>query len=377
MADHRLLRHGWRSWLILYASWTIPVVMTTISFYAIQRTAGTAIPVYQLVLRQLYYYYLFASVCPAVYRLLVRYPFRRHAWLRAAAAHAVAATLVVLGVMAAGALVETLLGNRESFMQSLLTEFTTPRGQLGAFINFTYYVMVAGAMMIILLRRQWQEQEAQTASLALKTAQLETLVSRARLQALEMQINPHFLFNSLNSIASLVQQKRTDEAYRAIALLGDLLRETIRAGQGHTTSLEAELAFVARYLDLERMRFETRLQASVHVADGCHQAQVPAMILQPVVENAIRHAVSECTEPVQIRISASRRDGRLRLEVQDDGPGLPQGWSLESGAGVGLQNVRDRLAAHFGTTFDLRVEPVTPHGVSVLMEMPFQPAGSS
>jgi LytS/YehU family sensor histidine kinase len=101
------------------------------------------------------------------------------------------------------------------------------------------------------------------------------------------------------------------------------------------------------------------------------------MILQPVVENAIRHAVSERTEPVQIRISASRRDGRLRLEVQDDGPGLPQGWSLESGAGVGLQNVRGRLAAHFGTAFQLRVQPAKPHGVSVQMEMPFQPAGSS
>ncbi len=226
--------------------------------------------------------------------------------------------------------------------------------------------------MIVRLSRQRQREEERAAELTLKASQLETQVTRARLKALEMQLNPHFLFNALNSIASLVQQRKTDPAYDAIAILGDLLRETIHAGDRHTIPLRSEMKLLEKYLDLERMRFSDRMRASIDVAQDCHEAAVPAMVLQPLVENAIRHGISEAPESGLLEIAVRRQNSLVVIEVKDDGPGLPDGWALENGAGVGLRNLRDRLTAHFDAQFELTLEPARPRGVVARVSFPFR-----
>ena len=368
-----LLRHGWRSLLVLLGAWAVPAVMVTAGIYAIQGGPGQGEPLAKIFLRSLWYYWQLAAICPLVYWLNGRLPFSRSRWIRSSLAHAGSAALAVIVLMVSSGLASSVLslGREGSPIESIQRELTSQQGQFQAIVHLFYYVMVVGAMMIIRLNRQRQHQEERAAELALKTSRLEAQVTRAKLKALEGQLNPHFLFNALNSIASLVQQERSDQAYEAIAILGELLREAIHSGDQHTIPLRRELRLLEKYLDLERMRFSDRLQVSIDVARDCYEAAVPAMILQPLVENAIRHGLSTVAEGGLLEIAARKQDSRVVIEVTDDGLGLPEGWSFERNAGVGLQNLRGRLSAHFGGEFELDLEPGRPRGVSARLTLPF------
>ena len=369
-----LLRHSWRSLVILFAAWTVPAVVTTTSIYVIQSGSEQASSLIAIGLRQIWYYWLFAALCPAIYRMIGRLPFSRGQWTRSLMGYVAAGSLVLIGVMILSGLMESLLtlGEQGTPVELIRREFTSRQGQFKAIVHLFYYVATVGAMMIVRLRRQRQREEERAAELVLRASQLETQVTRARLKALEMQLNPHFLFNALNGIASLVQQQRTDQAYDAIVLLGELLRETIDAGDRHTVPLTDELTLLDKYLDLERMRFSDRMRASIDVANDCREAAVPAMILQPLVENAIRHGISKAPEAGLVEIAVREQDSRLVIEVSDDGPGLPDGWTLLNDAGVGLTNLRDRLTAHFETGFDLTVVPARPRGTVARVSLPLR-----
>ncbi|HXV77720.1 MAG TPA: sensor histidine kinase, partial [Candidatus Polarisedimenticolaceae bacterium] len=349
----------------------VPALMTSVSVHAIQRAAGQPSSLFELAARQVFYYSLFASACPLLYRLGVRQRFSGGRWPRAAAAHAGTAAAVVTAVSLLGAAFEVGAGRFDgTLLQAVEREFTTAQGQLNGLVNLFNYVLASGAMTIIRLTRERREHERRYAELDVRAARLEAQVARARLRALEMQINPHFLFNALNGIASLIQQRRGDDAFRAIALLGELLRETIGGEGRKLVPLEREAAFLERYLELERMRFGERMRSSIEVAVECRAVAVPVMILQPLVENAVRHAVAERRGPGAIRVTATARDGRVVLEVRDDGPGLRAGWSLERDAGIGLQNVRHRLDALFGDRASLTLESLEPHGVVSRIVLP-------
>jgi sensor histidine kinase YesM len=309
-----------------------------------------------------------------VYWLIDRVWFTRARWMAALVAHVSLAAAIIVTSMILRGVAEVLSGATDATIgESIGRELTSQQGQFSGMVGLFNYVLVAGAMTIIRLARQRRLEKQRAAALALRASQLETEVSRAQLAALEMQLNPHFLFNALNSIASLVQQNRSDDAYRAIALLGELLRETIAAGDRAEIPLGEELEFVERYLALEQLRFSDRLRISIDVDPELRGALVPAMVLQPLVENSIRHAVATRSATTRIGISAARRDSRICLEVQDDGPGLPPGWSLRDGAGVGLDNVRRRLSVHYGDAFELSVEDQRPGGVVARIALPLQP----
>jgi len=372
--DGRLLRHGWRSLLILLGAWTAPAVMVTVGIYAIQRGSGQVEPLVQILLRSIWFYWLFAAICPLIYWMNDRLPFSRGQWPRSLLAHVGSAALVTIGVMALSGLFGSVLslGEEGSPIELIKREFTSPQGQFQTIVYLFYYVMVVGAMMIVRLSRQRQQEEERGAVLALRASQLETQVTVARLKALETQLNPHFLFNALNSIASLVQQQRSDQAYEAIAILGELLRAAIHAENRHTIPLRSEMELLEKYLDIERMRFSDRMRVSIDVSPDCYEAAVPAMILQPLVENAIRHGFSAEPEAGLLEIGISREDARVVIEVKDDGPGLPEGWSFENDTGVGLQNLRERLSAHFGSEFELSLRSLQPRGVVARAVVPYR-----
>ncbi len=356
----RLLRHGWRSWVVLYLAWALPAVMTALGAYSIQRAAGQPVELHRTLIQQLWYFGIFATICPAIYRLNLRFPFAPgRLGVTAAVAHLIVGSGVTVGAMILVAIFDVLTGNQPlAIPNAVAVELTTPRGQFRGIVNVFYYVVVAGAMMAIRIDRQRREHESRAKELALQASHLEALVAQARLEALEMQLNPHFLFNALNGIASLVQLRRNDDAYQAIGLLGELLRETLETGgERHHVSLEAELQTLDKYLALERLRFSDRLQTVVRLPDELRDAAVPPMILQPLVENSVRHALSVNPGPCRIAIEVSASAGRLCLCVRDDGPGLPPGWTLARDAGVGLRNVAGRLAALYGENAQLLVEP--------------------
>jgi two-component system, LytTR family, sensor kinase len=203
-----------------------------------------------------------------------------------------------------------------------------------------------------------------------ETARLNEQLTKAELNALRQQIEPHFLFNALNAIAGLVRERRNDAAVHMIAGLSDLLRRVLEDSNRQNVALEEEMGFVQKYMDIQKVRFGERLQVSVDVPGELSSAQVPNLILQPIVENAVKHGIAKRTQGGAIRISAFRNNGVLTISVYNDGPELRPDWETNR-AGVGISNVRTRLQTLYGDAFELRMQNQDPSGVKVSVSVPF------
>jgi two-component system, LytTR family, sensor kinase len=186
-----------------------------------------------------------------------------------------------------------------------------------------------------------------------------------------MQLHPHFLFNTLNAISALMHQD-VEVADRMIARLGELLRATLESADLQEVPLSQELEFIQPYLEIEQARLGPRLRVEVHVDDDARDGLVPNMLLQPLVENAIRHGIAPRTEPGSIAITAQRDNGSLRLQVRDDGPGMPSSGPSRSRNGLGLANTRARLQQLYGTASNLEVSNGRPAGLEVTVTIPFR-----
>jgi len=215
-------------------------------------------------------------------------------------------------------------------------------------------------------------------------AHLETQLATAHLQALRMQLHPHFLFNALHSAAMLTMMD-PEAAHRVLVQLSALLRTTLDRSAAPEVPLSEEIDFMDRYLAIEQIRFQDRLRVDIHADDDALSAVVPNLILQPLVENAVRHGIARRTDARCLTIRAARENGSLVLEVEDDGPGLPPGWTLTppDGSGVGLTNVRSRLERTYGE--QARLELLTPAdeagrprpGVLARVTIPYRTGGRS
>jgi two-component system, LytTR family, sensor kinase len=203
-----------------------------------------------------------------------------------------------------------------------------------------------------------------------ETARLNEQLSKAQLSALRRQIEPHFLFNTLNAIAGLVREKRNDAAVSMIVGLSDFLRRVVEDSDRQQVPLGEELEFTRKYLDIQKVRFAERLEFTVDVPQELFPAQVPSLILQPMVENAVKHGIARRVQGGAIRITASRSNGTLTMRVYNDGPSLPVGWEKDQ-AGIGIQNVRTRLHSLYGDGFELSMRNQQPGGVEATVSVPF------
>jgi two-component system LytT family sensor kinase len=203
-----------------------------------------------------------------------------------------------------------------------------------------------------------------------ETARLNELLSKAQLDALRRQIEPHFLFNTLNAVAGLVREGRNDAAVGMIAGLSDFLRRVLQDSTQQQVPLGEEMEFAQKYLDIQKVRFADRLQLSVDVPRELYPAQVPSLILQPMVENAVKHGIAKRAQGGAIRIAASRSEGVLTLRVSNDGPSLPEGWETAR-PGIGMSNVRTRLESLYGDAFELSMRNQDAGGVEVSVSLPF------
>ncbi|PAX09611.1 sensor histidine kinase [Sphingomonas lenta] len=208
---------------------------------------------------------------------------------------------------------------------------------------------------------------SQVAGAERETARLRAATREAELRALRYQVNPHFLFNTLNSISSLVMARRGEQAESMILNLSRFFRTSLAADLTGDVRLEDEIALQRLYLEIEAIRFPERLRTEVTLEPGLEDACVPVMILQPLVENAIKHGVSPSREPVTIRIDARRARGGLRIEVADDGRALAPALG---GTGLGLRNVSDRLKLRFGEEAEMMSGVRNEGGFSVVLSVP-------
>jgi LytS/YehU family sensor histidine kinase len=199
---------------------------------------------------------------------------------------------------------------------------------------------------------------------------LQMQLQKAQLQALRAQLQPHFLFNTLHSVSTLIYEDAA-RAERMITRLSDLLRLTLDTGAAQQVPLKAELDFLEGYLDIERTRFQDRLSVCLQISPEVLDCAIPNMLLQPIVENAIRHGIAKRSGPGTVSISASRENGSMVIRVRDDGPGFRD---AQQKAGVGLRNTRARLEFLYGGRQSLIVRHPAEGGVEVTIYVPFAPA---
>ena len=202
----------------------------------------------------------------------------------------------------------------------------------------------------------------------LEASRAKAQLTEARLHALKMQIHPHFLFNTLNSVSALLEEEPA-EARRVLARLAELLRASLRADARHLIPLEQELDFLRRYLEIERIRFGDRLEVEIRIGEGAGRAAVPSFLFQPLVENAIRHGIGRREEGGRMWIRAERANSSLLIHVMDDGPGLSRPDVPE---GIGLANTRRRLEELYGSAQALALLPRRGGGLDVQVRLPFR-----
>ena len=242
-----------------------------------------------------------------------------------------------------------------TFQQLFDVYFLPPAGPAFWAMNFSILAIALAAFAAVRSHRLRLQALWDAAQTELRGARLEAQLADARLQALQAQINPHFLLNSLNAIASLVQIGERDRAFDAIGRLGELLRMALRSGSDLNVTLGDEINFLQSYLKLCKLRFESQFQYCVSMPEGLGERRVPALIVQPLIENSIRHGmVSSRALNVDVRVYA--RNGGVVIEVEDDGDGIDDG-KVVLPAGHGLANVAERLRLCFGAAGVLSLEP--------------------
>ncbi len=233
-----------------------------------------------------------------------------------------------------------------------------------------YFLLAAWCAFFIAMTQQHRTRITET-----RLAAAETAAHAAQVRALRYQVNPHFLFNTLNSLSALVMSGRTDRAEEMLMALSTFFRTSLSIDPSADVSLAEEIALQRLYLDIEKVRFPDRLDVTINIPPDLAEARVPALILQPIVENAIKYGVSATTEKVQLSITARALDGgRMQLDVTNRVLGAPskkKPAATHEGTGLGLSNVIERLKAHFGNRADCRFGPI-PGGYEVSIAMPVE-----
>jgi len=314
--------------------------------------------------------YVWMLLTPAVLWLGRRFPFEREHWVRRILTNLALAVAVALIQLT----IESAILHRIGIFPAIMPTFAATFAFLLiiAFHQaFLMYWMLLAVQYGFLWYRKYVEGKQAALRLELRSAQLESQLTRAHLSALNMQLQPHFLFNTLNAIMVLVRQQKNREAEEMLGGLSDLLRCVLDDVDAQEVSLRRELEYVGLYLAIEQVRFQDRMSVEMAVDPDVVDAAVPHMVLQPIVENAIRHGIGGSSAAGKIRIGARRVNDALEMKVQDDGPGLAAANGGQT-RGIGLTNTRARLQQLYGEAASLTVENDEQRGVTATIVLPFR-----
>ncbi|HKS41981.1 MAG TPA: histidine kinase [Blastocatellia bacterium] len=365
-----MLKRGWVLWIFVLIAWTLVGLSFTLNYYFF---AGHYVDIFKqqptligMLVWELPYWFLWAALAPLIFRITWRYPFDRSRWLRNSIIHIVACLLLsfihraiylVLGWLLHVAVYQQYSSIPKLYKSDILFNLPTGFMSYGAFMLISY---------VIGYYRRYQKEEMRVSS-------LKTELAQARLEALKMQLQPHFLFNTLNSISALLDED-VEAADEMITRLGDFLRLTLENSGAQQVTLQEELEFLRCYLEIERVRFHDRLTVSIKIDPQTLDARVPNLILQPIVENAIRHGIVARAAAGRIEISSGLNNNMLCLQVKDNGPGLSstQDSSGKLRGGFGLANTRARLEQLYGAAHRLEMSDAVEGGLLVALEIPFE-----
>ena len=352
-----------RLWGAAVGFWVFVAAMSTAQTMWLARTPGQSVNIRAALSWQIAYFGAWIPTTIVVWSFTRKWlPERFGGWPRVFFAH-----LPLLAAVAiAQPFIVTLLDRALTPHQATIWEIFVRnfRGQLT--VIPLIYTAIAGTGAAITLYERYQDRQV-------AAAQLQAELATARLQTLRGHLHPHFLFNSLHSIAALARSGDTAGVVRLIAALSDLLRHMLEARDQHT-SLREELQIVERYLEIQRARFADRLNVTVDLAPDVANARVPLLVIQPLVENAVRHGLGPQIREGLLTIRATLDDGFTKIDVEDTGIGLPPGWNLHETTGTGLRNLASRLAAEFGDAAALVVAPRGGGGVRATVKLPYVPS---
>lgn len=363
MWNQRLTR-----WFLVLSGWTLPGLYFAIQVYLQRAFEQRPITLRQSLAQGLIFCLLWAISSPLILRLARIFPIPRREWLDGLLFHLPAGFIFSLAHLLLYVFISSWLnhGSPPNSFSALLAEFQPVFISNFAWWSLVYWTILIGNYAFDYYQR-YQEG-------SIKASQLETQLAQAQLQTLKMQLHPHFLFNTLHSISALMRED-AETADQMIARLGDFLRMTLHNSGEQEITLQQELKFLQCYLEIEQLRFQDRLETQIEIDPAAMEARVPNLFLQPIVENAIRHGIAPKTTQGMIAVFARRVDGRLQLQVQDNGPGLKstgERSAKSTGNGVGLANTRARLEQFYGKDHHFELRNADGGGLVVTLEIPFQ-----
>lgn len=348
-------------WIILTGLWLLVgfVLSTEVYFNVRVKEPDVSFAVVALTqyVRTLYW----ALLTPVVLDLRVYVPLSRGGWVGGTLFHG-AVSFLVMAVYYLGSMVFILVHQGETLSGFWDTAHRSFFGRNLIDMVFYWAVIAFGYMQQLQQRVKNEE---------LKAAQLGSKLMETELKALKQQLHPHFLFNTLNTIAVLVREKRNDEAVHLLARLSTLLRMALDSSRVHEVTLRQEMEFLEPYLEIQQVRFLDRLSVRTEISPEALDARIPNLLLQPIVENAIVHGIAGKNGPGKVEIAGAVRDGNLFLEVKDDGPGFKTLGNQRMKEGIGLSNTRERLTKMYGSRCQLllRSDPGTGTCVQIVLPL--------
>jgi two-component system, LytTR family, sensor kinase len=359
MAEERRNRQFWLEAALIFAAWTVFGLILANQGYMMAELRGQPVSWAHVLRHALFDAYLWAFATLAIFWLARRFPLERGRMSRSIPVHLAAAMILAL----ARVVVMVELGQQVEW----LPERSFSRQFWGSSHQYLiFYALLLGIAHAGLYHERYRERERAAERLAAG-------LTEARLQALKMQLQPHFLFNTLNAISALIPAD-AKPARRMVARLGDLLRISLEHEDTQEVTLREELEFLEPYLEIEQARLDDRLTVVMEIAPETLDSRVPHLLLQPLVENAIRHGIAPRIEPGRVEISATRGadDHFLHLEVRDDGPGVDRDNQGGTRKGVGLANIQSRLEQLYDGKHRFELANHAEGGTVVRIALPFR-----
>jgi two-component sensor histidine kinase len=361
--------NAWKTWLAVVAVWAVLGLIYAGPTYMEVRAASMGHPAWRIFSWGVLTWLAWAPLTPIIVWFARRYSLLDGAWKKHLLIHLPVFVFVSLLHSAAFTLIILNIDPFENMGESPTTFWPRFLSRLqGAFgPDLLVYGAVIGICYAFDYYRKYREREFQA-------TRLEAQLAQAQLDSLRMQLHPHFLFNTLNGIVSLVRDNKNQAAVNMLVGLSDLLRHTLEHSSRQEVELREEINFIKLYLSIQEMRFSDRLRLEFDIDPATAKAMVPNLILQPLTENALRHGFGRSVESGVVGIRSAVEDRHLRLTVYDNGAGLPDDWEMKGSAGIGLANTAARLQQLYDDNHVFDVRNRDGGGVEVMIMMPLRVA---
>jgi signal transduction histidine kinase len=373
-------KNPWLIWVLSFGLWTFVAVANGVTIFQFDRSIGRYMSLRDEITLPLINNLIYAALTPVVFGLALRHPIQRTNWMRRTGVHFVGSLGFTVAHVALRSLVYPVWDPRiRGYAYIVWNPHTYVFNVQWVLINRLFFYNVTSDIssvylpIVLIAQAVWYQKKFREREV--RTFELEAQLAKAHLQALKSQLQPHFLFNTLHSISALMLTD-VQAADRMMTRLSDLLRMSLENDGVQETSLSRELEFVGGYLEIEKVRFEERLEVVLEIPPDTLDARVPHLLLQPLVENAVRHGISRRSAAGEIRIAATHDDHSLYLRVRDNGPGLGEHEARPGKVGLGLVATRERLQTLYGSDQSIDIRNLPEGGVEACVRIPFRAESS-